>query len=91
MKHWMLWLLAGIIAVVCGVWALINPSAAGTTTEVLVGGGCWLLVGCKDMRLIPARASRRAVGPFWGRLLRCFWGFRWCWARLAMAPFCAGS
>ena len=44
MKHWMLWLLAGIVALIGGLAALFNLGSASSLTLTL-GGWALILVG----------------------------------------------
>lgn len=37
MKHWLLWLVAGVISLLGGLFALANPLAATLTAELLAG------------------------------------------------------
>ncbi|SLN28648.1 hypothetical protein ROA7450_01191 [Roseovarius albus] len=86
MKHWMLWLLAGIIAVVCGVWALINPSAAGTTTEVLVGGGLLVVGGLQGYAAYTSEGFKARGGAILGAAVALFLGLS-----LVLGPFGDGT
>ncbi|MCK0139345.1 DUF308 domain-containing protein [Aliiroseovarius sp. F47248L] len=58
MKHWVFWMIAGVISIVGGVLALTNPLAASLTAEILVGWS-FLLIG-----LIVAFSAFRDQG--WG-------------------------
>jgi uncharacterized membrane protein HdeD (DUF308 family) len=42
MKHWILWLVAGLVSLLGGIMALANPLAASLTAELLAG---WSRVG----------------------------------------------
>lgn len=44
MKHWLLWLVAGVISLLGGLFALANPLAATLTAELLAGY-MFILVG----------------------------------------------
>jgi uncharacterized membrane protein HdeD (DUF308 family) len=37
MKHWILWLVAGLVSLLGGIMALANPLAASLTAELLAG------------------------------------------------------
>ena len=37
MKHWILWLIAGVVSLLGGIMALANPLAASLTAELLAG------------------------------------------------------
>ncbi|GHE90736.1 hypothetical protein GCM10016455_08930 [Aliiroseovarius zhejiangensis] len=61
MRHWIFWMIAGIISLVGGVLALANPLAASLTAEILVGWS-FVLIG-----LIVAISAFRDQG--WGARL----------------------
>ena len=86
MKHWMLWLLAGVIAVTCGLWALINPSTAGTTTEVIVGGGLLVVGGLQGYAAYTSEGFKARGAAILGAAVALFLGLS-----LLLGPFGDGS
>ena len=86
MKRWILWLIAGIIAVVCGLWALFNPSAAGLTTEVLVGSSLLVVGGLQGYAAYTSEGFKARGGAILGAAVALFLGLS-----LVLGPFGDGT
>ena len=65
MKHWIFWLIAGVVSLLGGFTTLANPLAASLTAELLAGWS-FILVG-----VIAIRAGARAFQ-------QCFWACLFC-------------
>lgn len=66
MQNWFLWLIVGILSLVAGIVALINPLAATLTAEQVAGWG-FLFIGL--LQVISAFRSEGFGGKVWAGLL----------------------
>lgn len=66
MKHWILLLIAGIIAVLGGIFALMNPLAATLTATTIVA---WLFVVMGGLQLFAAFGDLSLGARLWTALL----------------------
>lgn len=86
MKHWMLWLLAGIIALMCGLLALFNPSQAGATAEMVAGWGLLIVGALQGYAAYSGEGFKERGGALLGAVVALFLG-----ASLVLGPFGDGT
>ncbi len=66
MKNWMLWLIVGVISIVGGLVALINPLAATVAAERLIG---WIFIIVGVLQVISAFREQGRGASLWAGLI----------------------